>query len=427
MKRRHTHRAGRRQFLVASSLSAGGLALGFHLPALAQASSAAEVNAWVLIEPDDSCVIRVARAEMGQGTHTGLAMLVAEELGCDWKNVRVQQVTPGQNLAAKRVWRNMSTGGSRGIRESHEYVRQGGAAARMMLVQAAADEWKVPVAELTVDKGVVLHAASQRKLRYGQLAAAASKLTPPDPKTITLKNPRNWTIAGKPTQRLDTAAKVNGQTRYGIDTALPGMLYAAIKDCPVFGGKLVSFDAAKVSSKRGIKGVVRVDASTVAVVADSWWRAKMALEELPIVWDEGANAKESSAAIAQRLKAGLTASNGVFADTDIGNVSQALAGAAKRVEAVYSTPFVPCLHGADELHGPGQRQQGRGLGVEPERRSLAGRAGCRDRPAAGAVRGLQPAAGWWLRPPGWPAVLRAPGRSRGQAVPGLAGEVDLEP
>ena len=340
MKRRHTHRAGRRQFLVASSLSAGGLALGFHLPALAQASSAAEVNAWVLIEPDDSCVIRVARAEMGQGTHTGLAMLVAEELGCDWKNVRVQQVTPGQNLAAKRVWRNMSTGGSRGIRESHEYVRQGGAAARMMLVQAAADEWKVPVAELTVDKGVVVHAASQRKLRYGQLAAAASKLTPPDPKTITLKNPRNWTIAGKPTQRLDTAAKVNGQTRYGIDTALPGMLHAAVKDCPVFGGKLVSFDAAQVSSKRGIKGVVRVDASTVAVVADSWWRAKMALEELPIVWDEGANAKESSAAIAERLKAGLTASNDVFADTDIGNANQALAGAAQRVEAVYSTPFV---------------------------------------------------------------------------------------
>ena len=340
MKRRSTHRPGRRQFLVASSLSAGGLALGFHLPALAQATSAAEVNAWVLIEPDDSCVIRVARAEMGQGTHTGLAMLVAEELGCDWNRVRVQQVTPGQNLAAKRVWRNMSTGGSRGIRESQEYVRQGGAAARMMLVQAAADEWKVPVAELSVDKGVVVHAASQRKLRYGQLAAAASKLTPPDPKTITLKNPRNWTIAGKPTKRLDTAVKVNGQTKYGIDTALPGMLYAAVKDCPVFGGKLVSFDATKVKGKRGIQGVVRVDASTVAVVADSWWRAKMALEELPIVWDEGANAKESSERIAERLKAGLTATNDVFADTNIGNANQALAGAAKRVEAVYSTPFV---------------------------------------------------------------------------------------
>jgi isoquinoline 1-oxidoreductase beta subunit len=345
MKRQSKHDAQRRQFLVttglsATGLSAGGLALGFHVPSFAQAGGGAEVNAWVVIEADDRCVVRVARAEMGQGTHTGLAMLVAEELGCDWKNVRVQQVTPGQNLAAKRVWRNMSTGGSRGIRESQEYVRQGGAAARMMLVQAAADEWKVPVSELSVDKGVVVHAASQRKLRFGQLAPAASKLTPPDPKTITLKNPRNWTIAGKPTQRLDTAVKVNGQTKYGIDTALPGMLYAAVKDCPVFGGKLVSFDAAKVNARRGIKGVVRVDASTVAVVADSWWRAKMALEELPIVWDEGAHAKESSAAIAERLKAGLTATNDVFADTTIGNANQALAGAAKRVEAVYSTPFV---------------------------------------------------------------------------------------
>jgi isoquinoline 1-oxidoreductase beta subunit len=334
--------AQRRQFLVASGLSAGGLALGFHVPALAQAGAGAgaEVNAWVVIEPDDSCVIRVARAEMGQGTHTGLAMLVAEELGCDWARVRVQQVTPGQNLAAKRVWRNMSTGGSRGIRESHEYVRQGGAAARMMLVQAAADEWKVPVAELSVDKGVVAHAASGRKLRYGQLAPAAAKLTPPDPKTITLKNPRNWVLAGKPTQRLDTDVKINGATRYGIDTAMPGMLYAAVKDCPVFGGKLLSFDAAKVSGKRGIKGVVRVDATTVAVVADSWWRAKNALEELPIVWDEGAHAKETSASIADRLKAGLTATSDVFADTNIGNAGQALGGAAKRVEAVYSTPFV---------------------------------------------------------------------------------------
>ena len=340
MNANDSHDLQRRQFLVTSGVAVGGLALGFHLPALAQTSAGSEVNAWVLIQPDDGCVIRVARAEMGQGTHTGLAMLVAEELGCDWSKVQVQQVTPGQNLAAKRVWRNMSTGGSRGIRESQEYVRQGGAAARMMLVQAAADEWKVPVSELTVDKGVVLHATSQRKLRFGQLAAAAAKLTPPDPKSITLKNPRNWTIAGKPTKRLDTAVKVNGQTRYGIDTALPGMLYAAIKDSPVFGGKLTSFDATKIAGRRGIKAVVRVDASTVAVVADSWWRAKTALEELPIVWDEGPHAKESSAAIAQRLKAGLTASNDVFADTDIGNANQALPGAAKRVEAVYSTPFV---------------------------------------------------------------------------------------
>ena len=343
MKRPLQHGLQRRQFLVATGLSAGGLALGFHVPAGAQAAASgggAEVNAWVVIDPDDTCTVRVARAEMGQGTHTGLAMLVAEELGCDWSRVRVQQVTPGQNLAAKRVWRNMSTGGSRGIRESHEYVRQGGAAARMMLVQAAANEWKVPAADLSVDKGVVLHAASQRQLRFGQLAAAAARLTPPDPKTITLKNPRSWTIAGKPTKRLDTAVRVDGQIKYGIDTALPGMLYAAVMDCPVFGGKLVSFDAAKVNARRGIKAVLRVDASTVAVVADSWWRAKTALEALPIVWDEGPHARESSASIAERLKAGLTADKDVFADTDIGNARQGLARAARRVEAVYSTPFV---------------------------------------------------------------------------------------
>ncbi len=332
----------RRRFLVASGVGASGLALGFHLPTLAQSSGAetAEVNAWVVVQPDDTCLVRVARAEMGQGTHTGLAMLVAEELECDWARVKVQPITPGQNLARKRVWRNMATGGSRGIRESHDYVRQGGAAARLMLLQAAANQWSVPVAELAVDKGVITHTPTRRQLRYGQVAAAASKLTPPDPKSITLKSPKDWKIAGKPMKRLDTAERVTGQIKYGIDTALPGMLYAAITDSPVFGGKLVSFDADKVRSRRGIKGVVRVDEASVAVVADSWWRAKAALQDLPIVWDEGPNAKESSAAIAERLKAGLTASQEVFADLNIGNAPEAIAKAARRVEAVYSTPFV---------------------------------------------------------------------------------------
>ncbi|MFM8766710.1 MAG: molybdopterin cofactor-binding domain-containing protein, partial [Rubrivivax sp.] len=307
--------ASRRQFLVSSGAGAAGLALGFHVPSLAQSSAEnAEINAWVVVQPDDTCLVRVARAEMGQGTHTGLAMLVAEELECDWSKVKVQSITPGQNLARKRVWRNMATGGSRGIRESHDYVRQGGAAARMMLLQAAANQWSVPLSELAVDKGVITHSPTRRQLRYGQVAAAASQLTPPDPKTITLKSPKYWKIAGKPIKRLDTAQRVNGQIKYGIDTALPGMLYAAITDCPVFGGKLVSCDADRVRSRRGIRGVVRVDETSVAVVADSWWRAKMALQDLPIVWNEGPNAKESSAAIAERLKAGLTATQEVFAD-----------------------------------------------------------------------------------------------------------------
>ena len=335
----------RRQFVVSSALASGGLALGFHFPAAAQSNELStlggdEINAWVVVRPDDSCVIRIARAEMGQGTHTGLAQLVAEELECDWAKVSLQTFTPGQNLARKRVWRNMSTGGSRGIRESHEYVRQGGAAARIMLLQAAAAEWKVSVSELAVEKGVVTHAGSGKTTSYGKLASQASKLPAPDPKSIILKHPRDWKILGKSPRRLDTAPKVNGSLKYGIDTVLPGMQYAAIKACPVFGGKLVSFDASKISSRRGIKAVVRVDDQSVAVLADSFWRAKSALEVLPITWDFGANAKESSATIAERLREGLTSTNNVFADIDQGNVTEAIQGASKKVEAVYGTQFV---------------------------------------------------------------------------------------
>ena len=345
MKNQNQVALTRRQFVVSSAFASGGLALGFHFPAAAQSNElstlgGSEINAWVVVRPDDSCVIRIARAEMGQGTHTGLAQLVAEELECDWAKISLQTFTPGQNLARKRVWRNMSTGGSRGIRESHEYVRQGGAAARIMLLQAAAAEWKVPVSELAVEKGVVTHAASGKTTSYGKLASQASKLPAPDPKSITLKHPKDWKILGKSPRRLDTAPKVNGSLKYGIDTVLPGMQYAAIKACPVFGGKLVSFDASKISSRRGIKAVVRVDDESVAVLADSFWRAKSALEVLPITWDFGANGNESSAAIAARLKEGLTSTNNVFADIDQGDVGQAIQGAAKKIEAVYGTPFV---------------------------------------------------------------------------------------
>ena len=345
MKNQNNGSLTRRQFVVSSAMASGGLALGFHFPAAAQSNElstlgGSEINAWVVVRPDDSCVIRIARAEMGQGTHTGLAQLVAEELECDWAKVSLQTFTPGQNLARKRIWRNMSTGGSRGIRESHEYVRQGGAAARIMLLQAAAAEWKVPVSEITVEKGVVTHAASGKTTSYGKLASQASKLTAPDPKSIVLKHPRDWKILGKSPRRLDTAPKVDGSLKYGIDTVLPGMQYAAIKACPVFGGKLVSFDASKISSRRGIKAVVRVDDESVAVLADSFWRAKSALEVLPITWNFGANAKESSATIAERLREGLTSTNNVFADIDQGNVTEAIQGAAKKIEAVYGTPFV---------------------------------------------------------------------------------------
>jgi len=253
--------------------------------------------------------------------------------------VTTEMITPGQNLARKRVWGDMATGGSRGIRGSEDYVRRGGAAARMMLLQAAADEWKVPVSELTVSSSVIAHAGSNRTTSYGKVAAAAAKLTPPEAKTIKLKDPKDWKIAGKSVKRLDTAPKLNGSKVYAIDLKLPGMLNAAVKQCEVFGGKLVSFDEAKIAKMPGVTRAVRVDDVTVAVVADTWWHAKKALDALPIVWDEGPSANVTSAAIAEHLKTGL-ASNDAFADTQVGDVMKALAAAPKKVEAVYSTPFL---------------------------------------------------------------------------------------
>jgi len=338
-----TANLSRRKFIVSSAAAGGGLALGFKLPFIGSAEAAiaagTEVNVWVAIKPDNTCVVRIARSEMGQGTLTGLAQLVAEELECDWKKVTTEHINPGQNLARKRIWGDMATGGSRGIRGSQDYVRRGGAAARMMLLQAAAEQWNVPVGELAVNDGVITHAASKRSTTYGKVAVAAAKLTPPDPKSIKLKDPKDWKIAGKPMKRLDTADKLNGGKIYAIDLKLPGMLNAAVKACPVHGGKLVSYDEAKVAKMPGVRRVVKVSDGAVAVVADTWWRAKTALEALPIVWDEGANAAQSSATIAERLKEGLTA-NDAFADTQIGDALKVIAGAPKKVEAVYSTPFL---------------------------------------------------------------------------------------
>ncbi len=233
----------------------------------------------------------------------------------------------------------MGTGGSRGIRTSEDYVRRGGAAARMMLLQAAANEWKVPVAELTVSNGVITHAASKRTTTYGKVAAAAAKLPPPDEKSIKLKDPKEWKIAGKPLQRLDTAPKLDGSLVYAIDVKLPGMKCAAIKASPVFGGKLVSFDESKIAGRAGAPRAVKVNDRTVAVVADTWWRAKSALDALPIVWDEGPSASQTSATIAEHLKEGLTAP-GAYAYRQEGDALKAIDGAAKKVEAVYSTPFL---------------------------------------------------------------------------------------
>jgi len=327
--------------MIGSAGAAGGLALGLQLPfggpAVARAQDGSpEIGVWVAIGPDDSVNIRVVRSEMGQGTITGLAQLVAEELECNWSKVKIEYPTPGESVRRKRAWGDFSTGGSRGIRESHKYVREGGAAARMMLVQAAANEWNVPVAECRASNSVITHTPSKRTLRYGQVAEKAARLEVP--KDVPLKDPKTWKIVGKPVKRLDTADKVNGKMVYGIDVKLPGMLNAAVKACPVFGGKVKSFDESAVASMKGVKKVVQVGDNAVAVVADTWWRAKTALDKLPITWDEGENAKVSNETIAEMLKAGLDADQ-AFVGNQAGNIKDGLAGAAKKVEAVYGYPF----------------------------------------------------------------------------------------
>jgi len=332
---------GRRRFLVGSAAATGGFSLGFHVPftgdaAHAQVSAVKEINAWVVIHPDNKVVIRVARSEMGQGTLTGLCQLVAEELGCDWSKVTWEYPTPGMNLARNRVWRNFSTGGSRGIRESNQYVREGGAMAREMLVAAAAAQWKVPAAECSVARGVITHKASGRTLTFGAVAAAAAQLEPP--KEVKLKDPKDWTIAGKPLKRLDTVEKVTGKQVYGIDFTMPGLLVASVRACPVHGGKLKSFDAAKVEKMPGVKKVLAIDGNAVVVVADTFWNARTALTALPVEWDIGESGKVSSETIAAMLKEGLTADR-AFVGNKAGDAAGAIGGAAKKVEATYSFPY----------------------------------------------------------------------------------------
>ena len=344
MKTTRTPKPGvsRRRFLGRAAAASGGLVLAFYIPLPGEAAPAntagtpaAEVNAWVVVRPDDSVVIRIARSEMGQGTLTGLAQLVAEELDCDWAKVKTEYPTPGQSLARKRVWGSFSTGGSQGIRQSNDYVRKGGAAARMLLVQAAADAWQVPVHECRAANSVITHTPTGRSTRYGQVAVAAGKLAAPA--TVVLKDPKDWHLAGKRMARLDTVDKTTGKQIYGIDLSLPGMLNAAIKDCPVFGGKLKSFNAAAIEKHPGVKKVVRVGDSAVAVVADTWWHANTALDALPIAWDEGPNAQLSSASFAAVLKAALDAPQAAVGN-QMGDARGAIAAAARRLEAVYSYP-----------------------------------------------------------------------------------------
>jgi isoquinoline 1-oxidoreductase beta subunit len=329
-------RIARRQFLTVSAAAAGGMAMGITAPASA-ADAALELGIWVTIARDDTITIRIARSEMGQGTLTGLAQLVCDELDGNWAKVETEYVTPEANLASKRAWGPMSTGGSQGIRGSVVYVRKGGAAARAMLLQAAAAKWNVPVAECSTSASVITH-KSGKTLRYGELADAAAKL--PVPADVAVKDPKDWKIIGKGVKRLDTADKLNGKLKFAIDVALPSMLNATIMACPVPGGKLKSFDASKIKSMAGVRHVLAVGDDAVAVVADKFIQAKTALARLPVRWDEGDNARVNSADIAELLKTGLAATDGLGTGQKIGDFDAAYAGAAKKIEADYATPFL---------------------------------------------------------------------------------------
>jgi len=342
--KRESVKITRREFLIGTAAAGAGLSLGMYLPtAFARDSTGAttniatpEVNAWVVIQPDDTVIIRIARSEMGQGTLTGLAQLVAEELECDWSKVTTEYPTPGQNLARDRVWGSFMTGGSQGIRGSHEYVRKGGAVARQMLIEAAAESWDVPMEECKAAKSVITHKPTGRITTYGQVATAAAEGFPPD--EVDLKDPSEWKLVGKPVKRLDTADKLTGKQVFGADLQLPGMLNAAIRACPVFDGKLDRFDDAAVKVMPGVHKVVRVGDNAVAVVAETWWQAKTALDAVPVTWDKGPNVNLDSEAIEAMLDEGLTADD-VFIGNEAGDAKQSLKGAIKIVDATYRYPY----------------------------------------------------------------------------------------
>ncbi len=331
--------SGRRTFLVKSMAAGGALAIGFHLPGLASAATASdaapEVTHWVVIQPDDTVIIRIARSELGQGSFTGLAQLVAEELQCDWSKVKPEYADVNMHIRRNRIFESMSTGGSRSIRDSHEYIRTAGAAAREMLIAAAAREWGVPVAECSAQDSVISH-SSGRTTTYGKVAASAASME--IPVDIRLKSPAAWKLAGTSPARFDIPAKTNGSQIYAADVRVPGLLHASVMRSPVFGGKLKSYDVSKVVAMRGVKQVV-ADEDWVAVVADNWWRANKALLAMPVEWDEGEHAQVSSESITQFLRTGIDATDVPVARED-GDVDAAFANAAQVIEAEYQSGYL---------------------------------------------------------------------------------------
>lgn len=331
-------RPDRRHFLQQATALSGALVLGFQASSAMAADSSAvkEVTHWVVIQPDDTVIIRIARSELGQGSMTGLAMLVAEELGCDWSKVRAEYANVNEHMRRDKIWKDMTTGGSRGIRDSQEYLRQAGAAARSMLVAAAAQQWKVPAAECQASNSVVTHPSGLRAT-YGELAGLASSL--PVPTNVKLKDPKDWTLIGTSPPRLDIADKVDGSQRYAVDMQLPGMLHAAIHQCPVFGGRLKSVDDSNARNMPGVRKIVTSE-EWVAVVAGNWWQAHKAVQALKVVWDNGAHGAVTSASIRQKLEQDLAAPAPAPIARKDGDTAKAFANANKVLEAQYFTGYV---------------------------------------------------------------------------------------
>jgi isoquinoline 1-oxidoreductase beta subunit len=330
----------RRTFLKISAVAGGGLLIGFQLPVLqrvtaaAQASEAFVPNAWIRIGTDDSVTLFVANSEMGQGVMTAIPMLLAEELECDWSKVRVQNA-PAQKDYVNPLFGRQATGGSTAVRGYWTSLREAGAAGRELLIGAAALTWGVQRENCFAQNSMVIEKGGERRLRYGELVGKAATL--PLPRAVSLKDPSKFHLIGKPTPRVDAPAKVDGSAVYGQDIKLPGMLAATVLRCPVFGGKLKSFDASGTKAIKGVRHVLPIS-SGVAVLADDFWTAKRGRDALDVQWEEGAAAAVSSADI-QRQFAELANGRGATAREE-GDVSRALARAAKRVEAVYEVPYL---------------------------------------------------------------------------------------
>ncbi len=336
----------RRQFVVASASAAGGLVISVAFPGLADAASIGpqawgndtapnEINAFLAIDPDGNVLIRSPHQEMGQGAITALPMIVAEELECDWSKVKVEYASPARNLRDKQVYGPMTTVGSRGVRTSWQMLLQAGASARERLIAAAAQRWNVPAGECIAANSSIVHKASGRSFGYGALVVDAGKIKLD--KEPAIRTPDQFKLIGKALPRLDTPLKINGSAKFAIDTQIPGMVYAAIAACPVFGGKLKSVNDAPVKGRRGVIQIVKLD-NAVAVVADRFWRAKEALALLKPEWETGAAGKTDSAQFAKMYRDTLDGPM-VSARND-GNVDDAFAKGGKIVEAVYEAPHL---------------------------------------------------------------------------------------